>query len=143
MHKHEDRAIHRNFPCEMWYYSAFAKYFPFKNNPLAIWYIHILHYTYTHTARVIPLITSIGSITFPSDLLILRPWASRTIAWRYTWYKLTSLINTLLGNNYLFEGNLPHEFHPKHYHTSNPKKQDVMSSLQQTSRIKHFKVICL
>lgn len=29
--------------------------------------------------------TSRGSMTFPRDLLILRPWASRTMAWRYTW----------------------------------------------------------
>lgn len=38
-------------------------------------------------SKVTPLITSRGSMIFPNDLLILRPWASRTMAWRYTWIK--------------------------------------------------------
>ena len=49
----------------------------------------------------------------------------------------------MFGNKNLFEGNLSQEFQPKHDHTSNPEEQDIMSGLQQTPRIKLFKIICL
>lgn len=38
-------------------------------------------------SSVMPWITSNGSMTLPSDLLIFRPWASRTIACKKTWQR--------------------------------------------------------
>ena len=37
------------------------------------------------TSSGMPVITSRGSMVLPKDLLILRPWASRTIACKNTW----------------------------------------------------------
>lgn len=45
---------------------------------------HISKSFFLHTSKDIPLITSIGSITFPKDLLIFLPCASLTIACKYT-----------------------------------------------------------
>lgn len=46
------------------------------------------------TFSVMPRMTSTGSITLPKDLLILRPWASRNMAWRYTClWKVTLVVN--------------------------------------------------
>ena len=37
------------------------------------------------TSRDIPRMTSFGSMTFPSDLLIFRPWASLRMLWNNTY----------------------------------------------------------
>ena len=59
------------------------------------------------TSRVMPSITWRGSMTLPSDLDILRPWASRTMECRYTCLK----------------GTCPASHHPSHIQTSRRKRQ--------------------
>lgn len=45
--------------------------------------------------------------------------------------------------SHLFEGQLARKFEAHHDHTGNPEEQDVMTRLQQSTRVEHTQVFCL
>jgi len=55
------------------------------------------------TSRLMPWITSIGLMTFPSDLLILRPCESRTMLWNKTYTRHSNAARRIYSYTYITE----------------------------------------
>ena len=60
-------------------FKCFVEILIAKKESLSIMYYSWTFFMRLQTSREIPVMTSMGSITFPRDLLIFRPWASLTM----------------------------------------------------------------